>query len=86
MKIVEKPGMRVTAMVQDMSNFMRLSCGRQNCPLVRSGSDCYDECYCEGVVYIGECKLCISSKSMYIGESSRTLYTRANQHLNDFKK
>ena len=50
------------------------------------GSDCRDNCFKEGVVYIGECNLCNDTKSVYIGESSRTIYTRSIQHLNDFNR
>ena len=35
-KIVEKPGVKITAMVQNMRNFRRLSCGRLKCPLKNS--------------------------------------------------
>ena len=73
-------------MVQNMRNFRRLSCGRLKCPLKDSEHGCRDVCFMESVVYMGECNLCERSKSVYIGEMSRTLYTRANQHLRDFEK
>ena len=83
-KIVEKPGLKVTAMVQSTKNFKRLSCGRLKCPLKDSEHGCRDTCFMESVIYMGQCNLCVNTKSIYIGETSRTIYTRANQHLNDF--
>ena len=85
-KIVEKPGLKVTAMVQSTKNFKRLSCGRLKCPLKDSEHGCRDTCFMESVVYMGQCNLCVNTKSIYIGETSRTIYTRANQHLRDFEK
>ena len=36
---------------------------------------------------MGSCRLCIDDKSsVYIGETSRTLFTRVNQHYKDFLK
>ena len=37
---------------------------------------------------MGTCRLCndVDSKSVYIGESSRTLYTRVEQHHRDFTR
>ena len=87
-KIVEKPGLAVMSMIRGKKKFRRLSCGRLKCPLVASGSGCLDNCYQEGIIYTGTCKLCTddNKKSIYIGESSRTLYTRVGQHINDFKR
>ena len=74
--------------------FKRRSCGRPKCPLFLAGNRCNEQCYKEGILYAASCNRCHQSQldagldpkeRMYIGESSRTLYTRAQQHLNDYR-
>ena len=44
-------------------------------------------CRKSNIQYEIECELCPSdSRSMYIGESSRNLYTRAKEHLDNYNK
>ena len=72
--------------VRSSKQFTRTSCGREGCPLRTSGFKCHDKCYQEGIVYVSFCKLCETQgkASVYIGESSRTLFTRTGQHHSDF--
>ena len=74
--------------VRSMKNFRRSSCERVKCPLQSSYSGCLSEYYKEGVIYLGTCTICeeAGTKSVYIGESSRTLYTRVEQHHRDFTR
>ena len=53
--------------------------------LPESGRKCKGQCYKEGIVYLAECQIC-SNNQVYIGESSQTLYTRCQQHLDDYKR
>ena len=87
-KVTEKPGLAVMSMVQGKKRFRRPSCGRTKCPLSSAGQDCFDACYQEGIIYTGRCRICEENgtQSVYIGESSRTLFTRTNQHLRDLKR
>ena len=87
-KITEKPGLAMMAMLMRKKRFRRPTCGRPKCPLISSGSGCFDTCYQEGIIYTGTCRICEQTniKSVYIGETSRTLHTRANQHLSDLKR
>ena len=40
------------------------------------------------MIYTGKCRICEenSVQSVYIGETSRTLYTRADQHFRDLRR
>ena len=59
-------------------------------------STVFDRCYKEGVLYQAVCSrghkqqedlgLPVIRDSLYMGESSRTLYTRYQQHIQDYKR
>ena len=75
--------------------FKRSSCGRQRCPLLLGESKCNEDCYKESIVYLATCNRCYDAEleaglepkpRVYIGESSRTLYTRTQQHLQDYQR
>ena len=58
------------------------------------GEFCNEQCWKEGILYAANCNRCHEDQidqietvnRTYIGESSRTLYTRVNQHINDYKR
>ena len=87
-KVVERPGQSIMSQVSSGKLFTRESCGRDTCPIRQSNKHCFDSCYKEGVVYLSFCKLCESSEraSVYIGETSRTIFTRAGQHHRDYRR
>ena len=76
--------------------FPRASCGRSKCPLVSQGLDCGEKCYSESIIYQSTCNRCINEQidggiaepveSLYVGETSRTLFTRTQQHIHDYRK
>ena len=80
-KVVERPGMKIHTGLSMNNPFKRDSCQRKGCPILESGDKCREQCYKEGVVYTGQCNQCTTSRQIYIGESSRTLYTRCAQHV-----
>ena len=60
-----------------------------------NGESCNEQCWKEGIIYAANCTKCYEDQintglepvnRTYIGESSRTLYTRVNQHINDYRK
>ena len=78
--------------------FPKQSCGREDCLLDRlSDKGCQGACYKEGVGYAGTCIRCRNSQQedgrplkdavnySYTGETARTLYTRAKQHLANYR-
>ena len=66
--------------------FPRETCGRQACPI----SNCKDNCSKEAVLYQAVCVRCEETDPkvppVYIGETSRTAFIRANQHRKDCHK
>ena len=72
--------------------FKLQQCGRAKCPLTTHGEDCWDRCRSEGVVYRAVCQICnqeqqgLDVEHSYEGETSRTLFTRSIQHLDDYRK
>ena len=88
MKVVERPGPALMAGISANNPFRRQLCLREKCPYVRAGKECNESCYKQGILYTAECTLCSkdSCQTLYIGESSRSLYTRSNQHLGDFRR
>ena len=57
---------------------------------------CKEVCSSEGILYVASCQKCYNEQvnkgikapkeEIYIGESSRTLLTRAGQHTNDYRR
>ena len=72
--------------------FPREFCHRESCPL--QSTRCLETCSREGVVYVIWCQRCHTQQldsgatepkdSVYIGETSRTVYTRFHQHVKDY--
>ena len=85
-------GMNVS--VLSSSYFLLTDCQRPKCPL--KNDSCLERCYKEGIIYQAVCTRCHQEQeeagvhtikdSLYIGESSRTLYTRYQQHIWDYKR
>ena len=84
-KVEEKPGDGVFSRMAPKHPFNRWSCERDECPIKISGRGCNERCTKEGIIYKATCNLCMDiNKELryeYIGETSRTLYTRAGQHI-----
>ena len=85
-KVIEKPGPLIMSGLARNNPFKRWTCGRPKCPLTLAGQRCNEQCYKEGILYTASCNRCHENQleagldpkdRMYIGESSRTLYTRA---------
>ena len=84
-KVVERPGAKIHSGLSRNDPFRRDTCQRRRCPYYESGRKCNGNCYKEGIVYLAECQIC-RDKQVYIGESSQTLYTRCQQHLDDYNR
>ena len=95
-KVVERGGRSVRSELVRNNPFPRSSCGRSACPLKWQQGGCQDKCYKEQIGYAGHCRRCRDHQlqsgvpldkvedRVYHGESSRTLYTRAQQHRDDY--
>ena len=74
------------------------TCYRENCPLVRSGQECMNRCRIENILYTAHCTKCHELQeeqgtlpemivdALYVGETSRTIGVRSNQHLDDYRR
>ena len=90
-KVMEKPGRPVmTGLRPDpQENSM---CYRADCPLTRSGQEFMDNCRIENILYIAHHQEEqgilpeMIMEALYIGETSRTLGVRSNQHLEDYRR
>lgn len=94
-KVQEQPG---KPLLSGLTNnpFNTGNCPKGNCPL--NGKSCDGTCSQESVIYSASCLICRENQlsqgieekditeSLYIGETSRTLRVRSQQHTNDFKK
>ena len=50
-----------------------------------SGQNFLESCYSEGILYPGQCTRCPDKDpSIYIGETSRTIYVKSSQHQEDY--
>ena len=80
------PGPTVVQSLLRNNPFPRKQCSRAKCPLDK----CMDNCAKESVLYKSICRRCEDTNRdvlpTYIGETSRTLYVRANQHREDCLK
>ena len=93
-RVQEGVGRSVERNLVSSNPFPRQSCGRLDCPInICLPGGCAEECYKEGVGYQSTCTRCRTSQleqgtpekevenHSYLGETARTLYTRAKQHL-----
>ena len=61
-------------------------CHNQKCPLMKSEGRCNNMCRTENILYMASCTRCLQTKSIYLGETSRTLGVRSSQHREDYLK
>ena len=95
-KVFEGGGRSVRNVLGNSNPFRRAMCGRPDCPLADNQGGCKEMCYQENIGYVGKCTRCEADQlaqgvneddmvaNEYDGESGRTLYTRSNQHYEDY--
>ena len=80
-KIVESGGASILSKVQKSNPTATAGCDSADCLPCQTGRGGGGDCRSCGVNYQIECQLCpANSKSLYIGESSRNLYSRGKEH------
>ena len=97
-KVIERPGKTIHSGLAPNNPFPRQRCHRTDCPYLVSGELCKERCLSVGLTYKGTCTICEYQQEddripeeqriqeLYIGESSRTLYARTQEHIRDYKK
>ena len=95
-RVVERGGRSIRSQLVRSNPFPRKTCGREKCPLTWQKRGCQDKCFREQVGYSGHCQTCRNSQlqqgvplekvedRVYQGETSRSLFTRGNQHRDDY--
>lgn len=85
-KIVETGGLSMRSVLQKSNPLQTSGCDRENCLPCSQGRGEGGNCEGCGVNYELECQMCPDgTKSVYIGESARNLYTRSKEHLGRFR-
>ena len=74
-KVVKKAGVAIKRLLQKSDPFKPRQCGREDCPVCRTEGE--GPCNRESVTY--EIK-CIGCNNVYVGETSRSAYTRGKEH------
>ena len=86
-KIVETGGLSMKSIMQKSNPLKNIGCDNQDCLPCKDGRGAGGDCEGGGVNYELECQLCPDdSKSVYIGESSRNLFTRSKEHLGKYRQ
>ena len=85
-KIVETGGNSVKSRIQKSNPTATEGCTNQQCVACKTEKGGGGDCRKGGITYEFECQLCPpDQKSLYIGESSRNLYTRGKEHVDRYR-
>ena len=84
--MIEDGGVSVRIGLVRPNQFPREMCQRIDCILCvqKGGSELNTRCESSNVGYEGECNRC-ADRHAYIGETSRTAFTRAKEHWGDYR-
>ena len=80
-KVVEQSGVTLKRMLQRSDPFREKQCNNFDCLVCRTGGK--ESCRSTGVTYELVCQVC---RHKYIGETSRSAYTRGKEHLRALEK
>ena len=78
--LVEIGGQTVKRMMQRSNPTATPGCPKEDCMCCRVERGKGGPCHQNNVNYVVECGLCTEEKTIYVGETSRNLYTRMNEH------
>ena len=85
-KMIETGGHSMRRVLQKSNPLETLGCDRPDCLPCKTERGKGGNCMGCGVNYEVECQLCPDdTKSVYIGETSRNLYTRSREHLSRYR-
>ena len=78
--LVEVGGNTIKSLIQKSNPTATPGCPKDDCMCCRVERGKGGPCHQNNVNYVVECGLCTDEKTVYIGETSRNLYTRMNEH------
>ena len=86
-KVIESNGVSASMGVVRTNQFPREVCHREDCAICIQVDGEAENTHCDksSVGYEGDCVRCIDSVWKYVGETSRTGYTRMKEHLSDYR-
>ena len=84
-KVIEDGGKSAKCGIVKSNPFPRQTCERELCMLCFQQAGSFAVCDRSNCGYKGECNRCKEDKFAYIGETSRTGYTRLREHLLDYR-
>ena len=86
-KVVEGNGTKTGHFLVKTNQFPREVCHRDDCVFCTQGgrSDRKSMCDKSSVGYEGQCMRCVDRPHVYVGETSKTGYTRSKEHLGDYR-
>ena len=86
-RIVETGGLSMKSVLQRSNPLETPGCDDEECLPCKPGRGEGGQCDGCGINYKIECQLCPDGqKEAYIGESSRNLYTRSLEYVNNFRR
>ena len=80
-KVIERAGKSLKSVLHTSRPFKREMCNREDCKICRNGGK--GNCDVLGVTYKTEC---MAGDGEYNGQTSRTAYLRAGEHVDDLEK
>ena len=85
-RVIEDGGVCARVGLVQTNQFPRDECQRKDCLLCvqKGGNEGNTRCESSNVGYEGECNRC-AERHAYIGETSRTAFTRAKEHWGDYR-
>ena len=84
--IIETAGLSMRRVLQVSNPLESRGCDSPDCLLCKDGRGNGGNCRGSGTNYEIECQLCPDDeRSVYIGESSRNLYTRCKEHVSRYQ-
>ena len=85
-KIVETGGRSIQSEVQKSNPTKTKGCENVDCVACSEERGKGGDCMKSNITYEMECRLCLGDeKCIYVGETSRNLYTRAKEHMNKYR-
>ena len=83
-RIVETGGIPVQRKVQKSNPMATVGCNESDCLPCDTGRGDGGNCRSCGANYTIECGMCPAGQSLYHGETSRNMYSRAKEHVNRY--
>ena len=85
--IIEAGGRAVKSILQKSNPSATPGCADDRCIACRSGRGEGGDCRASGINYEFECQMCpADTRSKYFGESSRNLFSRGMEHLDNYRR